>query len=269
MRRNSSVNRRLLGLLALGVIVVVTYQLGALRPVSGLIGSITAPFQGAFSRFGNTTAGWFSVAGSAGQLETQNQQLRSQVASLRQQLSQDTELKAQNDQLRQQLNVGDLPPDRLVAAEVIGYQPDNFRQFITIGRGTTDGIKTGMAVVEQGTLVGTIQDVGPHTAKVFLVIDPNFRVAALDQDAPNRPTGTIHGQIGNGLEMDQIAQTETIKPGDTIVTSGLGGDVEKGLIVGHVQTNTKQDNGVFQSAQVTTDIQFNRLEIVYVVVRPQ
>ena len=269
MRRSSSVNRRLLGLLALGVVVVITYQLGALRPVSGLVGSISLPFQSGLSGFGNTAAGWFAVAGSASQLETQNQQLRSQVASLQQQLSQDTELKAQNDELRQQLNVGNLPPDRLIAAEVIGYQPDNFRQFITIGRGSTDGIKTGMAVVEQGALVGTIQDVGPHTAKVFLIIDPNFRVAALDQDEPDRPTGTIHGQIGNGLEMDEIDQTETIKPGDTIVTSGLGGDVEKGLTIGYVQANTKQDNGVFQNAQVTTNIQFSRLEIVYVVVRPQ
>lgn len=249
--------------------MVVTYQVGALRPVSGLFTSATAPFQGAFSRFGNATTGWLAVVGSAGKLGDQNQQLLSEVASLRQQVNQDTELKAQNDQLRQQLNVGNLPPDRLVAAEVIGYQPDNFRQFITIGRGSTDGISSGMAVVEQGALVGTIQDVGPHTSKVFLVIDPNFRVAALDQDESDRPTGTIHGQIGNGLEMDEIAQTETIKPGDTIVTSGLGGDVEKGLIVGHIQTNNKQDNGVFQTAQVTTDIQFNRLEIVYVVVRPQ
>jgi rod shape-determining protein MreC len=267
--RRRGVNRRLFGLLALGVIMVVTYQLGALRPVSGFVGTVSAPVQAVFSRFGNTTAGWFAVAGSAGQLETQNQQLRSEVASLRQQLSLDSELQAENDQLRQQLNVGNLPPDNLVAAEVIGYQPDNFRQFITIGRGSSDGISSGMAVVEQGALVGTIQDVGPHTAQVFLVIDPNFRVAALDQDEPDRPTGTIHGQIGGGLEMDEIDQTETINPGDTIVTSGLGGDVEKGLIIGHVQTNSKQDNGVFQTAQVTTDIQFSRLDIVYVVVRPQ
>jgi rod shape-determining protein MreC len=267
--RRRNVNRRLLGLLVLGVVLVVTYQLGALRPVSGGLSAVTAPFQGVFSRFGNTAAGWVSVVGSAGNLETQNQQLQDEVAALRQQVSQDTELKAQNDQLRQQLNVGNLPPDRLIAAEVIGYEPDNFRQFITIGRGSSDGVAAGMAVVEQGELIGTVQNVGPHTAQVFLVIDPNFKVAALDQDEPDRPTGIIHGQIGNGLEMDDIAQTETVKPGDTIVTSGLGGDVEKGLIIGQVQTNTKQDDGVFQTAQVTTDTQFNRLEIVYVVVRPQ
>jgi rod shape-determining protein MreC len=209
------------------------------------------------------------VIGNAGQLGAQNQRLKDQVAALQQQLSQDTETKSQNAALRAQLGVGGVDPDRLVAAEVVGYQPDNFRDFLTIARGSKDGISAGMAVVEQGELVGTIQNVGPHTAQVFLVIDPNFRVAALDQDQSDRPTGTIHGQIGSGLEMDQIAQNETVKPGDTIVTSGLGGSVEKGLIVGHVQTIAKQDNGVFQTAQVTSAIQFSRLEIVYVVVRPQ
>lgn len=255
--------------MAIGVLVVIAEIAGLLGPVATVVAVISRPVQGGLSGAGGTVGEWFSVIGHAGQLGAQNQQLKAQVAALQQQLSQSTEIKAQNDQLRQQLGVGQVQSDRLVAAEVLAYQPDNFRQFITIGRGSRDGIKVGMAVVEQGDLVGTIQSVGPTTAKVFLVIDPNFRVAALDQDQSDRPTGTVHGQIGNGLEMDDIAQNETISPGDTIVSSGLGGAVEKGLIVGHVQTSSKQDNGVFQAAQLTSDIQFSKLEIVYVLVRPE
>jgi rod shape-determining protein MreC len=267
--RTRGVSRRLIGLVGVGVLLVVGFSIGLLGPVAGLVSTITSPFQAGFSTAGNTVGEWLHVIGSAGQLGAENQRLQTQVAALQQQVSQDTQIKAQNATLRAQLNLGGIDPDRLVAAEVVGYQPDNFRQFITIARGSKDGLTAGMAVVEQGELVGTIQNVGPHTAQVFLVIDPNFRVAALDQDESDQPTGTIHGQIGNGLEMDEIAQNETIKPGDTIVTSGLGGAVETGLIIGHVQTTSKQDNGVFQTAQVTSDIQFSRLQIVYVVVRPQ
>ncbi|HUC86918.1 MAG TPA: rod shape-determining protein MreC [Candidatus Saccharimonadales bacterium] len=267
--RKRNVSRRLIGLVLVGVLLVVGSAIGLLGPAAGMVSGITAPFQAGFSRAGNTVSGWLNVIGSAGQLEAENQRLQTQVAALQQQVSQDTEIKAQNAALRSQLNLGGIDPDRLVAAQVVGYQPDNFRQFITIARGSKDGITAGMAVVEQGQLVGTVQNVGPHTAQVFLVIDPNFRIAALDQDESDRPTGTIQGQIGNGLEMDEIAQNETINPGDTIVTSGLGGAVESGLIIGHVQTTSKQDNGVFQTAQVTSAIQFSRLQIVYVVVRPQ
>jgi rod shape-determining protein MreC len=254
--------------MAAAVLVVMLGTAGMLTPVKTVAGYLAKPFAGGFSGVGGGLAGFWDVLTSAGHLAKENQQLRSQVAALRQQVSQDAELRSQNDELRKQLGVGAVRPESLIAAEVIGYQPDNFRQFISIGRGSSDGIKAGMAVVSQGALVGTVQDVTPTTAKIFLLIDPNFRVTALDQSAPNRPTGTIHGQIGNGLVMDKIAQTETIQPGDTIVTSGTGSEIPKGLIVGRVQTVDKKDNGVFQTAQVTSDITFNRLEVVYVVARP-
>jgi rod shape-determining protein MreC len=266
--RRSRVNQRLFGLLVFGVTLVLLGALGTLGPLKAAGGFVSRPVAGALSGAGNTVAGLWDVLGSAGSLASENQKLRSEVASLRQQASANAEVKAQNEELRQQLNVGAVRSDNLIAAEVIGYQPDNFRQFITIGRGSSDGLTTGMAVVSQGALVGTIQEVTTTTAKVFLLIDPNFRVTALDQNAPNRPTGTIHGQIGNGLVMDKIAQTETIQPGDTIVTNGTGSEIPKGLIVGRVQTVDKKDNGVFQTAQVTSDVPFNRLEIVYVVSRP-
>ncbi len=265
--RRSSVNRRLFGIMFLGAALAILGVAGALRPLQDAAGFAVRPVAGAFSGLGNTLAGWWDVATSVGGLSRENQQLRTENAALKAQLSQATEMRAQNEELRKQLNVGGVRADTLIAAEVIGYQPDNFRQFITIGRGATDGLKAGMAVVSQGALVGTVQEVSATTSKVFLLIDPNFRVTALDQDNPARPTGTVRGQIGNGLVMDKIAQNEEVKTGDTIVTSGSG-NMPKGLIVGRVQTVDKKDNGVFQTAQVTSDIPFNRLEVVYVVSRP-
>lgn len=266
--RRRSVNRRLLGIMGVGVVLVAAHMLGLSGPLESGAAWLGRPVMSLFGGAAGATRDWFHVLGAASSLDNENQRLRSQVASLRQQVSQNTELKAENEELRSQLGAGSVQSDRLIAAEVIGYQPDNFRKFITIGRGSADGISAGMVVVQQGALVGTVQEVKAHTAKVFLLIDTNFRVAGLDQDAPNRPTGTIRGQIGNGLVMDKIAQTETVKPGDTIITSGLGSDIEKGLIIGRVQTVNKQDNGVFQTAQVTSDIQFDRLEIVYIIARP-
>jgi rod shape-determining protein MreC len=266
--RRRRASRRIFGLMAAAALLAGLGAAGLLVPVQNGVSYLSRPLASGLSGVGDTLAGWWEVVGSAGTLAKDNQRLRSEVASLRQQLAQSTELRAQNQQLRAQLGMGEVRPDTLVAAEVIGYQPDNFRQFITIGRGSEDGLRSGMAVVSQGALVGTLQDVAPTTSKVFLIIDPNFRVTGLDQTATNRPTGTIHGQIGSGLMMDKIAQNETIQAGDTIVTTGTGTEIPKGMIIGHVQTVDKKDNGVFQTAQVTSDVQFNRLEIVYVVARP-
>lgn len=268
MRRSNKVQRRLLAIILGGALVVVLGSVAGIQPLRETLAFIGKPFAATLSNLSGGAAGWLQVGGSIGGLAKENQQLRAEVAGLRQRLSQETEIKAQNEELRKQLNVGAVRADRLIAAEVIGYQPDNFRQFITIGRGRNDGIEAGMAVVSQGALVGTVQEVTATTARVFLVIDPNFRVTGLDQDAEGRPTGTVRGQIGSGLVMDKIAQTETIKPGDTIVTTGTGTEIPKGLIIGRIQAVDRKDNGVFQTAQVTSSIAFNHLEVVYVVARP-
>lgn len=250
------------------VIFVLLGIFGLLGPLRSATGAVSEPVASAVSRVSRSFDSWWQAVTAIGGLARENQQLRKENSALKERLAQDTEIRAQNEELRRQLNVGAVRTENLIATEVIGYQPDNFRQFITIGRGSRDGIRPGMSVVSQGALVGLVQEVSSTTAKVFLVIDPNFRVTAIDQDSPNRPTGTIRGQIGSGLVMDKIAQSEEVKPGDTIVTSGVGSDIPKGLIVGRVQTVDKRDNGVFQSAQVTSDVQFNRLEVVYVVARP-
>lgn len=257
--------QRLFGLLAFGVVIVLANALGLLRPVKAAVGVIAAPVQSALSHAGNGSSGVFATFGSVNKLAGENQQLKSRVAALQQQLSQDAELRAQNTELRKQLNFGTAAPGKLTAAEVLGYQPDNFRQVVTISRGSLNGIRPGMAVVSQGSLVGKVSEVTATTAKVFLVTDPSFRVAVLDQTQISRPAGVVQGQIGNGLTMDKIAQNETVKQGDVVITSGLGDTLPKGIIVGRVQSVDKQDNGVFQSAQLSSDIVFNRLEIVYVI----
>lgn len=96
-----------------------------------------------------------------------------------------------------------------------------------------------------------------------MLTDPTFRVNGLDQET--RASGTVHGQIGTGLVMDKIAQSDSVKPGDTIITSGLGGDLPRGLILGQVESVQTSDNAVFQSAQLTSDLKFNKLELVFVV----
>lgn len=267
-RRGPKVHNRLFGLLAAAVVVVGLGFIGMLGPAKSLFGAATKPLAGSLSGFGAGLADGWEVVTSAGSLASENSRLRNEVAALRQQVAQNVELKSQNEELRKQLGVGAIRPESLIAAEVVGYQPDNYRQFITIGRGQKDGVKTGMAVVSEGSLVGTIAEVNATSSKVFLIIDPNFRITAIDQTAEGRPTGTVHGQIGSGLIMDKIAQDVTVQPGDTVVTSGTGNEVPKGLIIGRIQSVEKKDNGVFQTAQVTSDVRFNRLEVVYVVQRP-
>ncbi|HVE80702.1 MAG TPA: rod shape-determining protein MreC [Candidatus Dormibacteraeota bacterium] len=264
---NRGPTKRLIALTLLGATLAVVNAAGALAPVKAAIAYAIAPAQMTSSQAGSSGAGFFDVLFSINQLSQENKRLRQENASLRQRISQNTELKAENESLRKQLNFTAIEASRLVGGEVIGYQPDNFRHFITINRGSADGIASGMAVVSEGSLVGTISEVTAGTAKVFLVVDPNFRVSGVDQDRPSRPTGTVRGQIGGGFLMDKIAQNEDIRPGDAVITSGLGTNIPKGIMIGRIETVQKLENGVFQNARLVSDLKFNRLEYVYVIVR--
>lgn len=244
--------------------LVIFGRIGALRPVTTVLDYATSPVRSLFRGLGSGISGLGSNVSEIRKLQADNARLQGKVSDLQQLVSQDSEIRHQNDILRSQLQIGGATAGHLVAADVIGYQPDNFRQFLTISRGSNDGLKTGMAVVSGGELVGTISDVAKTTSRVFLVTDPSFKTNGLDQTS--RATGTVQGQLGTGLAMSMIAQGDTVTPGDTVITSGLGGDLPKGIIIGQIQSIDQRDNQVFQTAQLTTSIKVTKLELVFVVV---
>ena len=143
------------------------------------------------------------------------------------------------------------------------YAPDSYRQFVIINKGSKAGIVPGMGVTAGGVLIGTIVDAQDATARIMLVTDPEFKLAAKDQDT--QAIGIIRGQLGNGLVLDEIGQTDSVRPGDSVTTAGLGGQVPPGLLIGKVQSVNTRSNVVFQSAQIETEFRVSGLRFVYVV----
>lgn len=259
--------RKILVAVAMGAVLVVANSRGWLSPLRVVTGIVLGPVEGLFGGLGHGIANFGHLVITAKGLSAENTRLEAEVAVLKQKLAEDAQLRQENTTLRAELQFGEAVSKQLRPAEIVSYQPDNFRQFITINRGSRDGIKAGQAVISEGQiLVGRISEVTLTQSKVFLLTDPDFRVGAIDQDSPARASGTVKGQIGAGLLMERIPQDQPVKPGDTIITSGLAGELPKGLIIGRVESINQKDNAVFQSAQIVSSIKFNRLELVFVMV---
>jgi rod shape-determining protein MreC len=120
-----------------------------------------------------------------------------------------------------------------------------------------------MAVVSSGVLIGTIDRVEDFSSTVFLSTDPDFRIRALGQDG--RAQGIVRGQLGQGYLFDKITQAESIKKGELVITAGSG-LVPRGILIGEVESASKSDNAVFQSAQLRPLVNISSLEIVFVVI---
>jgi rod shape-determining protein MreC len=257
-------NRRILILVASGAGVVLLGVLGQIGPLRWVFEHTVAPAAQGIGSVGGTTGEAIRNLGRVKDLARDNAKLERENADLRQRLAANAETRRDNDDLRKQLGLQVAGGPKQVAAEVVAYQPDSYRQFVTINKGSADGIAFGMGVLSHGVLVGTIADVRPHSARITLVTDPEFKLAAKDLDTG--ATGLIQGLVGSGLALEKIGQTDKVKPGDTVASSGLGGVVPAGLLIGEVESVDSRANVVFQAAQVATSLRISDLRFVSVVV---
>lgn len=264
--QTAKANRRILVIMGAAGLLVLLGLFGWLGPVRWLFDRTILPVTQSLVGVGTATGEAMANFTRISNLARENKALERENAELRQRLALDAETRRDNEILRRQLGLEVAGSLKQVAAEVVAFQPDSYRQFITINEGSTTGLKPGMAAMSEGVLVGVLTDVQSSTSKIMLVTDPEFRLAVKDQDTG--ALGVLHGQLGSGLLMDKIGQTDTVKPGDTVTTAGLGGPVPGGLFVGRVQSVNVRDNAIFQSAPVETSFKMSGLRFVFVVTAP-
>jgi len=263
MQRQSQ--RRIMVIVAIGFTIVLLGSFGRIGLLGGAASVVTSPITRALHNIGVKISGDASVVGSARNLAADNAKLRKENADLRAALAKASAGAAELAAIKKELGIRELAGKRLVPADVVSTQPDSYRSFVTINRGKVDGLATGQVVVVNGTLVGKVSQVDQLTSKVLVVTDPSFKVSGQVLGAGDGATGTVRGSIGGGLIMEKIPQDQKIKEGDTVITSGLGGDIVKGYSLGTIQSVTRADNGVFQSARLTTPIQIGQLQTIFVV----
>jgi len=174
------------------------------------------------------------------------------------------EAKRENDVLREQLDLAPRDKFDLEPCFVIGQDPQGSGSWLMVGKGSSDGIRTDMPViVSNGILVGKVDEVGPDSSRVRLLTGSESVVNVSDLETSAR--GLIKGTYGLGLVMDMVAQADALNEGDTVITSGLGGEVPKGLLVGRIQEVKASPDKLFQQAIVIPRIRYQKLDLVFVI----
>jgi rod shape-determining protein MreC len=275
-------------LLVLALSMLVVSEAGYLAPVENAFHYVLDPLQRVFSGVGAVTGDLFRTRQEVRELRVEVEELREQVDTLTVENVRLKEFEAGFRQQRALLNfVSDYPISAFVGAdvvsqetaEVIGEEPNPYLNYVTINVGAQQGIELGMsAITGGGALVGRIAQVRPRTAEVQLLIDRESAIAALIQSS--RATGLVVGQPDGMLRMDYIPQLEVVSTddvaendaerrnvseGDIVLTSGLGGFLPKGLVVGQVTEVQQMDYEMHQTAIVRPAVDFSRLEVLLVI----
>jgi rod shape-determining protein MreC len=192
--------------------------------------------------------------------------LKEKIAQLQEENHRMKEIKLANERLRQLLQFREKNFPSMIGAEVIGRDPSFWFKSVMIDKGESDGVKKGMAVILPTGVIGQVLKIAPHYATVLLITDYNSAVDCVVER--NRAKAILEGKGENRCQLKYLLRAEEVAVGDVVVTSGLGGNFPKGLMVGEVKKVDKKGHGVFQYAELVPSVDMTRLEEVFVVMEP-
>jgi len=183
-------------------------------------------------------------------------QLQLEVSRLR-------ELDDENRRLRAILAYEPPPSYRAAPARVVGLDLDPVRGLAWIGAGTGRGIRGGEPVLTTEGLVGLVDDSGRWRSRITLLRNLESPVGV--RDTRSRVVGVLRWDPGAGiLRVEYVPKQADVAPGDTLVSSGLGGVFPPGLPVGTVAAVTHLPDRLLKDIEVTSFTSFFTLQEVFV-----
>ena len=222
------------------------------------------PFQKTFYILSRKTKETFDFLASISELKKENEQLLKENDSLSSASAMLEQEKKENENLREQMGLIPRSKFDLEASFIIGQDPQKLGSWVSIDKGSFSGIRSGMPViVSDGILVGRVEEVFANTSRVNLLTSPSSSVSVIDLESGAK--GVIKGEFGLGVIMDMVSQTDILNIGDSIVTSGLSGDMPKGLLVGKVQSFAPTDDKLFQQAVIFPRVKYSDIDVVAVI----
>lgn len=199
----------------------------------------------------------------------QNQALQETNRLLQIRLMQGEEAMRENDRLRELLEFERRSSWPLLAARVVGRDPANWWRTIRINRGSEEGLSENQAVITADGLVGRLSSVGLGYSQVTLVGDPECRVSALVRDTQDfgivGPLQALPPLQQGLVQIKYLAETSQVQPGQTVVTSGLGGLFPEGIVIGKIVDSYSVGYGLYTEARLKLAADMNRLEYVWVI----
>lgn len=257
----------LVALVLVSLALILLSQGRYLQPIESIAGQVFNPIQQAAHNVTSGIGGWVGSFGRGHEFEEENKQLRTAIDRL---TSDNTTLQAlqhENEQLRSLLKFQTARPELTgVVARSIGGDPTGQMEILTLDRGSKQGIAEGMAVVSPGgVLIGQISAVKPERSTVLLITDVGSSLPVVTQRT--QKPGILMGQWQKGgrLLVQRIPRDADVADGDMLLTSGVGGNIPNGLIVGLISKVRQSDVQMEKSAEANPLVELKSLDSVLVI----
>lgn len=152
-----------------------------------------------------------------------------------------------------------------IPAQVVNNSIGQLQNYITINRGSKDGIHKDMGVVDHNGIVGIVSAVSDHFSVVISVLNTKLRLSGKIKNSDFFGSLTWDGLAPDQILLEELPRHVVYKEGDTIVTSGFSTVFPAGIPVGTIETSEKQANDNFFRLKIKLLTDFYRLRDVRVV----
>ncbi|MGL4332550.1 MAG: rod shape-determining protein MreC [Bacteroidales bacterium] len=216
---------------------------------------------------GNTLAisgnvkSYFDLGSVNQSLSTQNAQLEKRVLEL------EDQLKAVKSAMMDTTYTDTLMRVKYdyIPAQVVNNSINQLQNYITINRGSKDGVRKDMGVVDHNGIVGIVSAVSDHFSVVISVLNTKLRLSGKIKNTDFFGSLTWDGLSPKQILLEELPRHVVYKEGDTIVTSGFSTVFPEGIPVGTIETSEKQANDNFYRLKVNLTTDFYRLRDVRVI----
>ena len=239
-------------------LVIISFSLISLGDVSKI---------GGFRTFVIGSLGWvqniFAIIPNPGALKSENNALRSLNLQLSNEVTRMRQALMENKRLRDTFGLKEIHENYYIAAEVVGQSTIQLRRYLTLDKGTKEGIFRGMAVRSDAGLVGIIMDATEDYSLVELISNREIKVAG--KILRTGYSGILVWDGGNNFLFKNIPKSFDVKVGDTVITSNYSNKYPAVIPIGYVVKVEDDPSDLFRGIILKPFANFSVLEEVFVI----
>ncbi len=150
-------------------------------------------------------------------------------------------------------------------AKVVGNSYTLQNNYVTIERGSNQGVTKGMAAISSQGIVGVVVETSPNFSKIMSLIHRNSKVSAMLKKDNSAGSLEWDGADPTYLILRNVTKGAKVAVGDSVVTSNYSANFPSRLMIGTVAGISSESSSNFYTLKIKTATNFFSLQYVYLI----
>ena len=190
-------------------------------------------------------------------LRQENLELTARLRLANLQLQRFAALEDENRRLRDMRENSAGVAERALVASILNVDLDPFRHRVLLDKGASDGVFKGQAVLDAEGIFGQVSKVNAQTAEAILISDAEHAIPVQSNRNGLRTIAVGTGDAGR-LSLPFVTIEADLKPGDLLLSTGMGGVFPPGYPVAEVTRVERAATATFALVEARPTAQLDR-----------